>query len=257
MNKPVRISLFIIVKNEEHNIAKCIMSARNLVNEIIVVDSFSKDRTVERCKELGALVFQRKFDGFTAQKNFALSKVSNEWALSLDADETLSPQGISEIKKAISSDKYDGYTLVRVNNFLGKRMHHSGIKAEHILRLVRTKKAKFCGGLVHEKLTVDGTVGHLKEPFVHHPYESLEQYFEKFNHYTSLAARTLYQNKKHTSVCLLVLRMPFEFFKRYVLQLGFLDGIRGLIWSANSTFYVFVKYMKLWYLEQKNGRPHI
>jgi len=254
MNKKTRISLFIITKNEEKHIARCIMSARNVVSEIVVVDSSSKDKTVEICRELGAQVFTRSFDGFTNQKNYALSKITSEWALSLDADETLSPELAEEIKKAVAADEYNGYELVRVNNFLGKRMYHSGIKNERLLRLVRKEKAKFKGGLVHEKLTVEGKIGRLKNVFTHHPYENIESYFEKFNRYTTLAARTMHNDGKHTSVCLLVLRMPFEFAKRYILQLGFLDGVRGLIWSANSAFYVFTKYMKLWYLEQTNGR---
>ncbi len=253
ITKQPRISLFIIVKNEERNLSKCIASARSLVSEIIVVDAFSKDKTVLRARELGAQVFQRKFDGFINQKNFALSKVSNEWALSLDADETLTPELIEEIKTAVQSDKYNGYVMMRTNEFLGKEMKHCGLKKEKLLRLVRTDKAKFLGNSNRDKLAVTGSIGWLKEPFVHHPYENLEKYFEKFNHYTTLSARALYEEGKHASVPMLLLRLPFNFLKAFVFRLGFLDGVRGLIWSVNSSFFVFTKYMKLWYLEQKNG----
>lgn len=246
-----RISLFIIAKNEERNIAKCILSAREIVNEVVVVNGGSKDKTALICRDLGAVVYDRVFDGFTNQKNFALSKVTSEWALSLDADETLTPELAQEIKRAVQSDEFDGYELTRVNDFLGKRMRHSGIKAEHILRLVRTKKAEFRGGLVHEKLHVDGKTARLKNVFTHHPYDDMESYFEKFNRYTTLAARTQFEKGKRVSVALLVLRMPFEFLRRYVLKAGFLDGVRGLVWAAFSTFYVFVKYMKLWYLWER------
>ena len=251
-----RISLFIITKNEEKNISKCLISARSLVNEIIVVDSCSKDKTALICQELGAQVFERDFDGFTNQKNFALSKVSGDWALSLDADETLTHELVEEIKQAVQTDKYDGYELIRTNSFWGKQMKYGGIKAEPILRLVRTNKATFKGGLVHEKLEVKGPVGRLKNTFIHHSYPDIESYFEKFNHYTTLAARTMYDKKRRFSVCAAVFRIPFDFAKRYVFQLGFLDGFRGLMWAVFSAGYSFTKYAKLWQLEQTKGRKH-
>lgn len=247
MNKQ-RISLFIIAKNEEKNIAKCILSARKIVNEIVVVDSRSTDKTALVCRDLGAVVYERTFDGFTAQKNFALSKVTSEWALSLDADETLTPELAEEIKQAVQNDAVNGYELTRVNDFLGERMRHSGIKAEHILRLVRTKKAQFRGGLVHEKLHADGKTARLKNVFVHHPYDTMESYFDKFNKYTTLAAQTMFEKGKKVCLLRVLLTVPFEFARRYLLKAGFLDGMRGLIWASYSSFYVFVKYMKLWYL---------
>lgn len=252
--KTPRISLFIIAKNEEHNIAKCILSAKHIVNEIVVVNSMSKDKTALICRDLGAAVYNRVFDGFTNQKNFALSKVTGEWALSLDADESLTPELAEEIKQAVQQGKADGYELTRVNDFLGKRMRHSGMKAEHILRLVRTEKAEFRGGLVHEKLHVDGNTARLKNVFIHHPYDSIESYFDKFNKYTTLAAQTMFEKGKKVCLLRVLLTVPFEFARRYVLKAGFLDGIRGLIWASFSCFYIFVKYMKLWYLweEKKN-----
>ncbi|MBO4675476.1 MAG: glycosyltransferase family 2 protein [Elusimicrobiaceae bacterium] len=251
MNETARLSLFVITKNEEKNIAKCILSARNIVNEIIVVDSFSQDKTALICRDLGAIVFEHKFENFTQQKNFALSKVSGNWALSLDADETLTPQLADEIKQAITSGQYDGYQLARVNNLWGKQMHHSGLKKEFLVRLVRTKNAKFTGGLVHEKLNVTGKVGHLKNVFEHHPYDSIEMYLQKLNHHTTLAAKTMYQNGKCFSAILTVARIPFDFSKRYFFQLGFLDGWRGFVWAALSAFEPFVESTKLWLLERK------
>ena len=251
MNETARLSLFVITKNEEKNIAKCILSARSIVNEIIVVDSFSQDKTALICRDLGAIVFEHKFENFTQQKNFALSKVSGNWALSLDADETLTPQLAEEIRQAIASHQYDGYQLPRVNNFWGKQMRHSGLNKEFLLRLVRTKKAKFTGGHVHEQLTVTGKVGRLKNVFEHHPYDTIESYLQKFNHYTTLAAKTMHQDGKHFHLIPAVLRLPFDFVKRYFFQLGFMDGFRGFVWAVFGAFYSFVKYTKLWLLERK------
>lgn len=250
--KKQRISLFIITHNEEANIAKCILSAKDLVNEVVVVDSFSTDKTTLICRDLGANIYTHKFEGFTKQKNFALSKVTSQWALSLDADETLTPELVEEIRKAVQDDTIDGYKLTRVNHFLGKRMNHSGIDKEHILRLVRTEKAEYRGGLVHEVLHVEGKVKRLKGVFEHRSYTDIDGYFVKFNKYTSLAAETMFKKGKKCSIPVIVLRTPLEFLRRYILRLGFLDGVRGLIWAAFSAFYTFVKYIKLWFLWQRN-----
>lgn len=247
------ITLFIIAKNEAHNIAHCIKSAKDLVQQIVVVDSFSTDDTATICTQLGAQVFQHPFENFTQQKNYALSQVTTPWALSLDADETLTPALVEEIRQAVCVAHIDGYELARVNDFLGKRMNHSGIKKEYILRLVRTEKAQFQGGKVHEKLAVCGKTSRLKEVFIHHPYNDIESYFDKFNKYTTLAAQTMFEHGKRVCLLRVLLTVPFEFSRRYFLKAGFLDGIRGLIWASFSCFYVFVKYMKLWYLWERKS----
>lgn len=247
-----KISLFIIAKNEADKIAACIESAKSLVSDIVVVDSGSTDNTASVCRQLGARVYDHAFEGFTQQKNFALSQVNTEWALSLDADETLTPELAEEIRQAVQTPDIDGYELPRINDFLGKRMTHGGLKKEYILRLARTNKAKYEGGLVHEKLVVTGATRKLNNVFVHYSYPTIESYFEKFNKYTTLAAQTMYQNGKKFHLVKVLLTIPFEFFRRYILKAGFLDGLRGLVWASFSAFYVFVKYIKLWYLWERN-----
>ncbi len=249
MLKP-RISLFIIAKNEAQRIAACILSARDIVSEVIVIDSNSTDKTALVCKELGAQVFTRTFDGFASQKNFALSKVTSEWALNLDADERLSPALKEEILSAVQAPQTAGYYLPFCNYFLGKKMRFSGLNKEKHLRLVRTAKAHYIGSLVHEGLKVDGPLATLQNPVNHFSYDTIEAYFTKFNKYTSLAAQQMHQNGRKFCLWLVLLTLPFEFLKRYALKLGFLDGIRGLFWASFSTYYVYVKYAKLWQLEQ-------
>ncbi len=249
--KTPRITLFIITKNEESKIAKCILSARDIVNEIVVVDSYSKDKTVLVCRELGAQVFEHEFKDFTSQKNYALSKAKSEWALSLDADEELTPELRDEILAAVKQKDVDGFELPRVNYFLGKRMRFGGIKKENILRLVRTEKAKYVGGLVHETLHVNGKVARLKNVFIHHSYDNIEAFFEKQNRYSTLSARTMHAKGKTTCLPMIALRTGFDFFRRYILWLGILDGTRGFIWAGFSSFYTLGKYAKLWYLNQK------
>ena len=141
MNNTPRITLFIIAKNEAHRIAPCILSARDIVSEVVVIDGNSTDNTAALCKELGAQVFTREFDGFANQKNFALSKVSGEWALNLDADERLSPALKQEITRAVQTPNTAGYYLPFCNYFLGKKMRFSGLNKEK--HLLGVKKCKY------------------------------------------------------------------------------------------------------------------
>ena len=248
-----RVSLFIIAKNEETKIARCIASTKGLVSEIIVVDAYSKDKTAEIAAQHGALVFQHAFEGFAAQKNFALSKVSSPWALNLDADECLSAELKEEIRQIIQDTSHTGFNIPFFNYFLGRKMNHSGLNHEYHLRLVRTDKAHYEGGLVHEGLKVEGTVGTLTQPIRHYSYDNIETYFRKLNKYTTLAATQLHEKGRKFSLLFVLVTIPLEFVKRYILKAGFLDGIRGFIWASFSAFYVYVKYMKLWLLEQKKG----
>ena len=249
-----RISLFIIAKNEESKIGQCIASAKDLVSEIVVVDAYSKDKTAEIAARAGALVFQRAFDGFTTQKNYALSKVSSPWALNLDADETLSKELKEQIRQLLPTTKHAGFNILFSNFFLGKRMKHSGLNHEYHVRLVRTNQAHYEGGLVHEGLKVKGSIGTINAPVCHYSYDSIESYFRKFNKYTTLAAQQMHKNGRKFCLLAVLITIPFEFLKRYVLKLGFLDGMRGFLWASFSSFYVFVKYMKLWALKQKVTR---
>lgn len=253
MKKP-RISLFIIAKDEEAKIAKCILSARGLVNEVIVVNAFSKDKTALICRDLGAQVYDRAFDGFANQKNFGLSKVTGDWALNLDADETLSPALKEEIAQVIQHTDCSGFYLPFCNYFLGKKMRFSGLNKEKHLRLVRTQCAHYTGGLVHEGLRLQGKTGTLKNVVNHYSYDTIETYFRKLNKYTTLAARQMHQNGRKFSLAFFLVTLPFEFVKRYVLKLGFLDGLRGFLWASFSTGYVLVKYAKLWQLEEQAKR---
>ena len=235
-----------IVKNEEKNLAKCLNSVENLVDEIVIVDSGSTDKTIEIAKTFGAKIFKREFDSFSNQKNYALSIATNEWVLHVDADEVLSKELVEEIKFVIINTKLDGFYLIRTNFFLGKQMKYSGINKEYRLRLAKKTLSKYVGGIIHEELIVNGKVGKLKNIMIHNSYPTISSYFNKLEQYTTLGAKKLLEKNKKAKVIDIVFKPPFEFIKRYILKCGFLDGIRGFIWAVLYAFYTFIKYIKLW-----------
>ncbi len=251
MNK---ISLVMITKNEEKNLAKSLDSVKDLVNEIVILDSGSADNTVEIAKQYGAKIFTRNFDNFSNQKNYALSLASNEWVLHLDADEYLSDELKEEIKKNIcdvDSVDYDGFYLTRTNFFLGRQMKHSGMAKEFRLRLAKKILSQYTGGVVHERLEVKGKIGYLKNIFYHNSFPNLDNYFKKFDQYTTLDARKRYDENKKFHITDILFRPVLGFIKPYILKAGFLDGLEGFIWAVLSSYYIFIKYVKLYLINSR------
>lgn len=247
----VTLSVFIIARNESGKIGRCIERVKDWADEIIVVNGLSEDNTAEEARAAGALVYDHAFHGFTDQKNFALSKVTSDWALNVDADEYPSDELKTEIRRVIEQTPLAGFEIPFSNWFLGAQMKHSGLNGERHLRLTRTAGAKYVGGLVHEKLEAPGKTGLLQNPIEHHSYDSVTTYFRKFNHYTTLGANQLYKNGKKAGLLTAFGHIPLDFLKRYVFKLGFLDGLRGLAWATFSSYYGFTKYLKLWQLNRR------
>jgi glycosyltransferase involved in cell wall biosynthesis len=240
----MKISATIITFNEERNVARVIESLR-CCDEVLVLDSGSNDRTVEIATKLGARVVEASWHGYAAQKNIAADLAAHEWILSLDADESLSEAleaEIWQIKK--SGPKFDGYTVPRLAQYLGRWILHSGWYPDRKVRLFNKSKAKWVGDFVHESVKVEGRIGHLKSNLLHFTCNSLSEHLRSMDGYTTLAAQELASNGKPVALAKLLLDPPWTFFRTYVLKLGFLDGPEGLAIAYTAAFYNFVKYSK-------------
>ena len=188
-----RISAVIITRNEEINLARCLESLK-WVDEIIVVDSHSVDRTRDIAEHYGAKFLLIDWPGFGPAKQHGVDAATNEWVLSIDADEEVSQPLRDEIKEVIdSSEACDGYEMPRKTNFLGRWINHSNWYPDYVLRLFRKSRGGFDNAVVHEKVVVDGSVGRLNSDLLHYSYPSLDTYFEKFNRYTTVGAVEAYK----------------------------------------------------------------
>ncbi len=240
----MKISATIITFNEERNIARVIESLR-CCDEILVLDSGSTDRTVEIATKLGARVVEASWHGFAAQKNIAASLAQHDWILSLDADESLSEAleaEIWQIKK--NGPEFDGYTMPRLAQYLGRWILHSGWYPDRKVRLFNRTKAKWVVDFVHESVKVEGRVGHLKSNLLHFTCNSLSEHLKSMDGYTTLAAQEIVAAGKSVSLAKILLDPPWVFFRTYLLKLGFLDGPEGLAIAYMAAFYNFVKYAK-------------
>jgi len=250
------ISAIIITKNEELNVRDCLESVK-WVNEIIVVDSGSKDRTIDIAKGFTQKIFNRPWDGYGVAKNFALSQCTGEWILSLDADERVSQELQKEIIENIASvdTSVAAMSMPRRANFLGRWINHCGWYPGRITRVFRRSAGQFTEERVHERLEINGKAISLHSDLLHYTDPDLKHYFEKFNKYTSLAAEELIENKRGFSLVNLIVNPLWVFFRMYILRLGFLDGIPGMILCVLSANYVFTKYAKHWeYSMQMKGK---
>lgn len=239
------VSVIVITLDEAENIRECLQSVE-WADEIVVVDAESTDGTVAMAREFTDKVLVREWQGFSAAKNFALQSCTCEWILWLDADERATPELADEIRQTLRAPEHAGYEMPRLANFLGRWIRHSGWYPGHVLRLFRRDAGSFNDALVHEGVALQGSVGRLQSDLLHYTDRTLAHYFKKFNHYTSLAAEQLAEQKRPFRWHALLLRPPFMFFRMYILKRGFLDGIQGLMLALLSAGYVFAKYAKLW-----------
>ncbi len=243
MSRKIPLSVAIITKNEERNIADALESVRDF-DDIIVVDSFSTDRTVEICRNYTDKIYQHEWMGFSRQKQQAVDYAKNDWVMILDADERVTPELRDEMMREIAAGDNAGFYVPRKNYFLGKWIRRSGWWPDYTLRIFRKASGYVESREVHEKVVVNGQAAYLKSPLVHHTYLTLNDYMEKMEHYSTLAAEEILRQKGRPSSCSLIINPAAVFLKMYVLRLGFIDGIRGLMLAVLYAFQTFLKYAK-------------
>ena len=244
-----KISIIVITKDEEKNISDCLKSVEG-ADEIIVIDAESNDKTVELAKIFTDKIFTKKWEGYVPQKKYALSLASNEWVLSVDADERITPELKNEILN-LSPGNFAGYKIRRKNFLLGKEITSCGWGNDYQLRLFKKEKTDLTDRLVHEGFTVDGKIGKLKNPMLHYTFSSFTEYFNKINYYTSLKAEELVKQKGKIGGWTIFSHTVSAFILFFINKRGFKDGVRGLIISLLHSVSTMLNYIKLWELQNK------
>ena len=251
MNK-VNLSVTIITLNEEKKLPICLKSIKNLDDEIVVVDSGSTDGTVGIAKNFNAKVFERKFDNYSNQKNYAASEATGNWILSLDADEEISPKLAEEIKRAIKKDGYSAYSIPRKNIIFGKFIKYTRWQPELDRHVWLWQKSRgVWKGDVHEELEVKGKIGRLKHSKIHHQYENIKEFMDMMSRYSELEAKEKVKKGIRFSCFRLFCDPIYNFLVRYIYRWGFLDGWRGLVLSCLMAVYHLEVWIKVWERQSK------
>ncbi|MBF0515993.1 MAG: glycosyltransferase family 2 protein [Nitrospirae bacterium] len=242
------VSVVIVTKNEEHRIGAALDSAK-AAGEIVVVDALSDDRTVEICKTYTDKVYTRQWQGFAAQKQTAVDLATGQWVFILDSDERFTKELVDEITSVVKDTALDGFYCPRKNFFLGRWIKHGGWRPDYTLRLFKKEKGRLEPREVHEKVVVTGTTGYLKNPIEHYTYGSIAEFISKLDTYSTLSARE--KASGNCGIVTLTVRPIATFIKMYFLRLGFLDGLHGFILAVLYGAYTFVKYVKIWEMQNK------
>ncbi len=255
MKNSSKLSGVIITFNEEQNIARCIDSLKNVTDEIVVVDSFSTDKTEVICKEKNVRFIQNKFEGHIEQKNFAMRQAEHDYVLSLDADEALSPeleQAILEVKKDF---KFDGYQFNRLTNYCGKWIKHCGWYPDTKLRLWNKALGEWQGENPHDTLIMkeSARVKKLNGDLLHYSFTSINQHVKTIQSFSEIGAKAAFNRGKRSSVFAILFNPLFKFLRDYIFKTGFLDGYYGLIVCLNSAYAKFLKYTFIYELQRKKG----
>ena len=250
------VSGFVITYNEEAGLRDCLASMA-WVDELVVVDSHSEDRTCEIARDYTDRVIQREFAGHVAQTRFAFEQTTGEWVLWLDADERLTQEAADEIRHWLGRPgevEYDGFAFPRKTYFLDRWIRHGGWYPQHKVRLMRRAAAAIGGEEPHPEVLVNGRVRKLRGDILHLSYPGgVREYMERARTYADISARGRLERGKRTGLPTLLLKPPLTFLKSYVLKRGFLDGVPGLAVAVGSAYYRFCRDLRLWELE--HGRP--
>lgn len=250
-----KITVIVPVCNEEKNLEAC-LDRLTWADELLVVDSGSKDRTLEIARRFSARILEHEYVNSATQKNWAIPQARHDWVLIIDADERVTESLREEIQKVLVREggpDCEGYRIRRVTYFWGKPIHHCGWQNDRVLRLFNRHKGRYEDKEVHADVILGGKSGNLKEPLLHYTYHDFNQYFRKFQRYTDWGALELAKRGKTAEWRHLLLHPLFRFLRMYIFQRGFMDGLHGLVLCMLAAFSVFTKYAKLWEINRKES----
>jgi glycosyltransferase involved in cell wall biosynthesis len=243
----VQISAVIITYNEERNIQRCLDSLAGVADEIVIVDSYSTDRTEEICRSYNAIFIKHKFTGHIEQKNWAILQASSPYILSLDADESLSKELKDSIVRVKEDWTHEGYYFNRLTNYCGKWIRHTSWYPSRKLRLWDSRQGNWGGFNPHDRFMMNrgSTHSFLKGDLLHYSYYSVSEHLHQINSFSSIMAHSYYDRGRRSNFFSITFRPFWRFLKDFIVLRGFLDGYYGFIVSVNSAHEVFLKYIKL------------
>ena len=246
------VTVTVITKNESEALADALKSV-SWADELIVIDAESTDDTVKIARQFTDRVYVRPWPGYIEQKNHAASLATHDWIFSLDADERVTPELADEIRSTLKAEPTSsGFRIPRVSFYFGKWIRTTDMYPDYQLRLYDRRKAKWDGMFVHESVRTSGPVAYLKRELQHHPYKDLSEHLIRMDRYTTLAARQMNAQGKRATWAQLFFHPRLAFVRNYFLKGGFRDGKAGLVISLVNSYYVFLKFAKLWELQRKD-----
>jgi len=249
-----RVTVTVITKNEADALADALRSV-SWADEIIVIDAESTDETVTIARQFTDRVYVRRWTGYIDQKNHAAQLATNDWILSIDADERVPAPLAEEIRTVLAAEPAAaGYRVPRVSWYFGRWMRTTDMYPDYQLRLYDRRRARWQGKYVHESVRADGPVAYLKHDLQHYPYRDLSEHLIRMDRYTTLAARQMHEQGQRATALGLLIHPRLAFLRNYVLKGGFRDGKAGLVISLVNSHYVFLKLAKLWEMQKDSDK---
>ena len=251
----MKVTVTVITRDESANIAAALQSV-SWADEIVVVDSGSTDDTVAIARRYASRVEVRDWPGYGAQKNYAAQIASHDWILSLDADERVTPQLADEIRQLLAHPpSAPGYRIPRVTFYLGRWIRSTDWYPDYQLRLYDRRSGTWNARRVHESIDLAGAAGRLRHELHHHAYRDISHHLATIDRYTTLAAEQWFAEGRRTSALELLVHPRLAFLRNYLLRGGITDGAAGLLVSKMNSYYVFLKFAKLWEMQQREKNP--
>lgn len=257
MKDAKKLSIYILTYNNEETIERALASAK-WADEIVVVDHFSVDATVDICKKYTDRIYQKEWTNHRDEYNYAISLTTYDWVMFLDSDEEISRELAEEIRRELADNdgRWAGYLVPRLNFYMGKWIKHGGWYPEYKLRIFNKKLGRWAGKSFDPYVVLAGKAKKLRYPCFHYSFKNLSHHAQKLNLYSSLFAQAkLEQDPFYKANFIhLFLRPLFRFFRNYILKAGFLDGMPGLVACVMASYYVFLKYAKIWEIQHQKQK---